>query len=323
MTFGAPVPALRLETPGRWSAGSARSLIPLASGEFRQRRRQRVHRVLGELRIGDMPLHAVHGESAAQGASTSHLDVSRSRPPLEALPPRTSRGALPARAAVAPRAACHRPTALLVTRDQKGDRPPYADAPRRLLAGGEHRRKSALHVGRSAPVQHAVTDLRRDGSLCHSRAARWAPRRCVRRKQNSGPAPPRRAQKFSTLQSSGARCGSPPRSGARHDLLAAFIRRGDRATCDESLSQFNSLRHYLRGFGESTALVAAGEAVRVYTTSNRRGASGTSCHAPATPAATLASRHTDVAVTSPGGLTALLRRCHQSVTSLSSNAPMA
>jgi len=49
-------------------------LIPLATGEFRQRRRERVHRVLRELRVGDVPLHAVHGEAPAEGAATTHLD---------------------------------------------------------------------------------------------------------------------------------------------------------------------------------------------------------------------------------------------------------
>src|SRR5205823_3773497 len=59
-------------------------------------RRERVHRVLGELRVGDMPLHAVDGEAAAQGAATTHLDgvadrdFARGLPhdaPIEALAP--------------------------------------------------------------------------------------------------------------------------------------------------------------------------------------------------------------------------------------------
>jgi len=58
MTFGAPVPALRLET---WKVVGLEVLgpvIPLASGEFAAPA-PACAPVLGELRIGDMPLHAV------------------------------------------------------------------------------------------------------------------------------------------------------------------------------------------------------------------------------------------------------------------------
>src|SRR5206468_10785337 len=40
------------------------------------------------------------------------------------------------------------------------------------------------------------------------------------------------------------------------DRLAAFIGGGDRAACDQGLSQVNGLRHYFRGFDEPAALAS-------------------------------------------------------------------
>ena len=42
------------------------ALVPDAGRQLGQRRRQAVHRVLGALRVGDMPLHAVHDQPARQ-----------------------------------------------------------------------------------------------------------------------------------------------------------------------------------------------------------------------------------------------------------------
>src|SRR5205814_190608 len=139
-------------------------LVPLASGELRQCRRERVHRVLGELRVGDMPLHAVHGEAGAQGAATTHLDGVGDRDSARGLTHDAPIEAL------APLAQDLRPTprpidrwTLLITGDQKCDRSLVSGVRRdELLAGGDHRRKSALHVGRSAAVQHSVADVRRE-----------------------------------------------------------------------------------------------------------------------------------------------------------------
>src|SRR5205814_700781 len=41
-----------------------------------------------------------------------------------------------------------------------------------------------------------------------------------------------------------------------HDLLTTFVGGGDRAGCDQDLSQFNGLRHYFRGLDEPAALAA-------------------------------------------------------------------
>ena len=68
MTFGAPVPALRFEI---WKQVGWKCSLPWSQtrrGEFGQRRREAVHRVLGQLRIGDVALHAVHGEPAARAS---------------------------------------------------------------------------------------------------------------------------------------------------------------------------------------------------------------------------------------------------------------
>ena len=64
MTFGAPVPALRFET---WKVVGWKCSLPWSQRravELGQRRREAVHRVVGELRIGDVALHAVHREPA-------------------------------------------------------------------------------------------------------------------------------------------------------------------------------------------------------------------------------------------------------------------
>ena len=48
--------------------------IPSRGGEFGERRRQHVHRVARQVRIGDMPLHAAHGQSSRQRAAPAVLD---------------------------------------------------------------------------------------------------------------------------------------------------------------------------------------------------------------------------------------------------------
>jgi len=39
--------------------------VPSARAQINQSRRERMHWVVRELRIGDMPLHAMHGEMTA------------------------------------------------------------------------------------------------------------------------------------------------------------------------------------------------------------------------------------------------------------------
>ena len=65
MTLGAPVPALRFEI---WKVVGWKCSLPWSQtccGQLGQRRRKHVHGILRQLRIGDVPLHALHGEAAA------------------------------------------------------------------------------------------------------------------------------------------------------------------------------------------------------------------------------------------------------------------
>src|ERR1700733_10152649 len=50
------------------------ALIPNAGREFRERRRQSVHGIVGQLWIGDVSLNSVHGETSAQAAAAPDLD---------------------------------------------------------------------------------------------------------------------------------------------------------------------------------------------------------------------------------------------------------
>jgi hypothetical protein len=46
----------------------------MGGDQLGERRRKAVHGILGEMRVGDVALHAVHGEPARQGAATADLD---------------------------------------------------------------------------------------------------------------------------------------------------------------------------------------------------------------------------------------------------------
>src|SRR5690606_4306356 len=48
--------------------------VPFPADELRQSRSELVDRILRELRIGDVPLHAVHGEPGAERAAAPDLD---------------------------------------------------------------------------------------------------------------------------------------------------------------------------------------------------------------------------------------------------------
>src|ERR1700676_4620965 len=50
------------------------AMIPGSRREFGQGGRQRMHRVIGELRVGDMPLNSVYRETPAQAAAPADLD---------------------------------------------------------------------------------------------------------------------------------------------------------------------------------------------------------------------------------------------------------
>ncbi len=92
--------------------------------QFRERRRERVHRIVGELRIGDVTLHAVHREAAGERPATAHLDrVAAVRSSLEsARRRRTSRSFRRAPRALPHAARAVDRWAFLVARDKERDR---------------------------------------------------------------------------------------------------------------------------------------------------------------------------------------------------------
>src|SRR6184192_1979897 len=186
-----------------------------------------------------------------------------------------------------------------------------------LLGGGDHGGQSALHVGGAAAVEQPVADLRgkrvaapllertRGHDIRVSREAEDRRFGSVPRQEVLDIA---KAQALDTEARGGEARG--------HDLLTAFVGGGDRAAGDQSLSQFNGLRHYFRGFDEPAAL-RRWSGARLYGLRSPR-ASGVSCHARAN-----SRRNTSAAATRrwplrcPG--VAWRQGCHQSVTSLSSN----
>ena len=105
------------------------ALVPHAAGQLGQRGRERVHRILRQLRVGDVALHAVHRQPAAEGAAAADLDgVAEDALRSRARRRRTSRCARRVRASISHDAlrAVHR-RAFLVAGDQEGDR--ALDAP--------------------------------------------------------------------------------------------------------------------------------------------------------------------------------------------------
>ena len=78
MTFGAPVPALKFEI---WKVVGWKCSLPLSQTRAvssASAGAKRVHRILRELRIGDVALHAVHGEPAGSEPRRPILIVSPS-----------------------------------------------------------------------------------------------------------------------------------------------------------------------------------------------------------------------------------------------------
>ena len=74
ITFGAPVPALMFDT---WNVVGWKYWLPwsqIARGQLGQRRRDGMHRVVCEMRIGNVALHAVDGQLARERAAAADLD---------------------------------------------------------------------------------------------------------------------------------------------------------------------------------------------------------------------------------------------------------
>ena len=245
MTLGAPVPAFRLEI---WKVVGWKCALPWSqtcAREFRQRRGQHVHRVLRQLRIGHVALHALHGEAAAVGTAAADLD--RVADALLA-------GGLAHDAPVDARAArlefldhalgAVDRWAFLVAGDQEGN---GARVLRVLghegLGGGQHGGEAALHVCRAAPVQPAVLHggleglgapfLQRAGGD-HIGMAGEAQHRAAA--AAGGPEILDTAEAH-LLDREAGRCEAVP-----HQLLAAPVHRGHGGAGDQLLGQGQSVR---------------------------------------------------------------------------------
>ena len=158
MTFGAPVPALMFET---WKLVGGKYSLPLSqtrAASSASAGATRVHRVVGEVRIGDVTLDAVHGELARERAAPADLDRVAERVGAAGLADHAPVDLLAARFERfhhAPRAVDRR--AFLVARQQERERAAVIGMRGdKALAGGHHRRESTLHVGGAAAVQDAV-----------------------------------------------------------------------------------------------------------------------------------------------------------------------
>ncbi len=229
MTLGAPVPALRLETWKLVGWKCFRALIPATARELGERGGESVHGILGQLRIGDVTLNAMHREASAQRAAPTDLDRVPDGSLAGGLPDDTPVDALTALAQ-----GFHHPFRainrgpLLIARDEEGDR---ALVPRmRLdegLGGRHHGGQPALHVGRAPPVKDPIADdgreriaaplLQRAGRH-HVRVPREAKHRTgltATRPEILDVAIPQR------LYGKARRAQAPG-----HDLLAALIRGG-------------------------------------------------------------------------------------------------
>ena len=149
-----------------------------------------------------MPLHAVHGETPAQGAAAADLDGIAQRGLARGLADQAPIDALLALAQHLDHAAgAVDRWPLLIAGDQEGDRAAVLRiAAHKFLAGGHHGRQPALHVGRAAAVQERRpgSPAQRDRDRHSSSGPRAARRRYGRQNKTPEPPLPRLAQKLST-----------------------------------------------------------------------------------------------------------------------------
>ncbi len=136
------------------------AVIPGSRGELGERGRHGVNRIVRELRIRDVPLHAVHREPPAQAPPAADLDGVAE----QALARRLSHQAPVDGLVAAAQHLDHAASAvdrgsLLVAGDQKRDAAGMSGIPGdEFLAGGHHRGEAALHVGGAPAVQRTVAD---------------------------------------------------------------------------------------------------------------------------------------------------------------------
>ena len=238
---------------GRREVGIA--AVPHRRDQFGERRCRSVDRIAGELRIGDVALHALDAQLARQRAAA---------PVLDHVAERAHRGRLADDAVVEPNALRSEPVAerdgaverrpFLVARDQEGDRAGGIGARGdELLDRDHHRGERALHVGGAAAMQHAVAVARHErvaGPLLE-RPGRHdvgvaGEREDLRR---------RRAPRSDRPQVGDAAVGrsagsvraieAERRQAGRDQILAAAVRRRHRAAGDQLFSKVEGSRHGL------------------------------------------------------------------------------
>ena len=258
----APVPAWMFETcqlvAGKYALPRSHSVATSSASAGAAL----VDRIAGEVRIGDVALHALDAQLARQRAAAPVLDHVAERahggrladdavvelPALRGEPVAERHGAVERRA-------------FLVARDQEGDRAgrigPGGDE---LLDRDHHRGERALHVGSAAAVQHAVAVRRHErvaGPLVE-RAGRHdvgvaGEREDLRRRP---PAGPERPQVGDAAVGGSARSllaiEAERRQAGRDQVLAAAVGRRDRTAGDQLLGEVQGSRH-----GLATALRSA------------------------------------------------------------------
>ena len=222
------------------------ALIPCAARQFGKRRCQHVHGILGELRVGHMPLHAVHRQAPGEGSTPTDLDRVTDLQfaggladdaPVHGLAPRFQRlddalGAVDRRT-------------LLVAGDQEGDR---AAMLRRLAhelgRRRDHRCESALHVGGAAAIQHAVADDRLERiRLPFLERSRRHHVRMARETQDRTRLAAFRPEVLDAAVAQWFDRESGRGEALAHRGLAASVSRGDRISGDEVQGQVEGFGH--------------------------------------------------------------------------------
>ncbi len=224
--------------------------IPGSRREFGQRGRHGMHRVVGELRVGNMPLNSVHRETPAQAAAPADFDgvaegaLARrlsDQAPVDGLV------ALAQRLHHAARAVDRR--ALLVAGDQECDRAAMRRVPcHEFLAGRQHGREAALHVGSPAPIQEAVLDDRKEGiapPLVQRTRRHHIGMACEAEYRPSAPA--FRPEIVDRTEAHAFHFESDGLEPADHHLLAAAVRGADRCACNQLFGQSQGVGFQRRG----------------------------------------------------------------------------
>ncbi len=221
-------------------------LVPFTAGQFGQRRRERMDRVHGQVRIGDMALGAVHRESPRQRAAASDLD---------GVPERGVAGRLPDDAPVDPIAAPQQgfddplgavhAGPFFVARDQKGNGAAMFGMRRHELLGrGHHGSQTALHIRRATSVKHSVAHggLKGLGAPFFERSGRHdigVPGKAQHRPGRATACP-------EILDIAVVELLDPEPGGleaANHEVLAALISGRDRGPAHQIHGQFKCSRH--------------------------------------------------------------------------------